>query len=194
MRIVIKKIGTELLSRYAEIPIAFMVESIFHVDLVDKETGETQLREERLNEPYLKDYDSYAECGPEKWVERFDIRPWGIFLARENGRPIGGATIACKTPGLQLLEGRNDLAVLWDFRVHPDYRKQGIGKRLFGHAVRWSQDQGYRQMKIETQNVNVPACRFYAGQGCRLDEVNPSAYSGSPAVAHEVQLIWYFDF
>ena len=42
-------------------------------------------------------------------------------------------------------------------------------------------------MKIETQNINVPACRFYARQGCRLSAIVSHAYAEFP---DEIQLIW----
>jgi len=35
-------------------------------------------------------------------------------------------------------------------------------------------------LKVETQNINVPACRFYAKQGCVLRAVHPHAYSEFP--------------
>jgi GNAT superfamily N-acetyltransferase len=34
-----------------------------------------------------------------------------------------------------MLEGRDDLAVLWALRVHPDYRSEGVGHQLFKAAV-----------------------------------------------------------
>jgi hypothetical protein len=43
---------------------------------------------------------------------------------------------------------------------------------------------------VETQNVNVAACRFYARQGCVLTAVDPFAY---PALPGEIQLLWYKD-
>ena len=39
----------------------------------------------------------------------------------------------------------------------------------------------------ETQNTNVPACRFYAAAGLVLSEANAGAYRAFP---DEVQLIW----
>jgi len=48
-------------------------------------------------------------------------------------------------------------------------------------------------MKIETQNVNVPACRFYQRMGAHLGEIRCYAYAAVPAVAHEVMLNWYLD-
>jgi ribosomal protein S18 acetylase RimI-like enzyme len=71
--------------------------------------------------------------------------------------------------------------------VAPEYRGQGIGRALFGAAENWAKGRGCRQLKVETQNINVPACRFYASQGCILREANRLAY---PKLPDEIQLIW----
>ena len=107
-----------------------------------------------------------------------------------NGSRLGGAVVAWNTPGVDMLEGRDDLAVLWDLRVHPDHRREGVGSRLFQHAAAWARAKGCRQLKIETQNINVRACKFYAKQGCYLGAVHAGAY---PEFPEEVQLLWYLD-
>jgi GNAT superfamily N-acetyltransferase len=89
-----------------------------------------------------------------------------------------------------MLEGRGDLAVLWDIRVRPERRGQGIGPALLRGAADWARQRGCTQLKIETQNVNAPACRFYASQGCELGVIHRHAYAGQPHVAHETMLIW----
>ena len=62
-----------------------------------------------------------------------------------------------------------------------------MGRALFERAVQWAMRHGCRDLKVETQNINVAACRFYAARGCRLREVNADAYPGLPG---EVQFIW----
>ena len=96
--------------------------------------------------------------------------------------------IAYDTPGVDMLEGRSDLAVLWDIRVFQGARSQGVGTQLFTAAEQWARRRGCRTMKIETQNINVPACRFYAHMGCTLGVINRYAYTH---IENEVQLIWY---
>jgi GNAT superfamily N-acetyltransferase len=197
MPIAIRDVGPNALSLYAQVSIAFRVESVFRVELVEDGLGGILLREERVT-PYIKDYDAdvygpSVEDRPADWPHQFDVRNWGFFLALDSERPVGGAAVAFNTSGVHILEGRGDLSVLWDIRVHPDLRGQGIGTRLFRRAAEWSREQGCKQMKIETQNVNVRACRFYAAQGCRLGCIDRYAYAGNPAVAHEVMLLWYLD-
>ncbi len=95
--------------------------------------------------------------------------------------------VAWNTPGVDMLEGRDDLAVVWDLRVAPGARGQGIGAALFRAAEQWAIRRGARLLKVETQNVNVAACRFYASRGCTLGAVNRFAY---PSLPEETQLIW----
>lgn len=188
----IKEIGIDLLPRYAAIPISFRVESVFRVEVIDKGLGGFALTEEKI-EPYTKDYDDKVgdELRPISWTKRFDVSKWGFFLALDGGQPVDGATVAIDTPGVNMLEGRKDLAVLWDIRVHPERRRGGIGSRLFKYAADWARQKECRQLKVETQNINVPACRFYAKQGCELGAIHRYGYSGCPAVAHEAMLLWY---
>ena len=101
--------------------------------------------------------------------------------------------MAVDTPGVNVLEGRRDLAVLWDIRVHPDERGRGIGSRLLKCATDWASEGGCKWFKVETQNVYVPACRFYASQGCTLGAIHRYGYAGCPEVAHEAMLLWYLE-
>jgi GNAT superfamily N-acetyltransferase len=156
----------------------------------DDGPGGFALSERRLEVPYEKDYDAIAGEGPLQWARRFDLSNWALFTARFAARIVGGATVAFDTPGLTMLEGRHDLAVLWDIRVSPDARRQGVGSALFEKVEAWAKLHGCRQLKIETQNTNVRACRFYERQGCRLWAIHRAVYSDLP---EEIQLLWYKD-
>lgn len=191
MAVVIEEIGPDRLASYARVSIAFTVETVLEIDPAGGGLNGIGFREVGIRQPYVKDYDAYENKGPLGWPTKYDVRNWAFFLVMERDRPVAAATVAFDTEGVRMLAGRNDLAVLWDIRVAPDRRRNGIGRELFHETVRWSRRQGCRQLKIETQNVNVPACRFYAKQGCHLGSINRYAYAGHPEVAHEVQLIWY---
>jgi GNAT superfamily N-acetyltransferase len=178
------------LSEYARVPIAFMVDRVMDVTNRDDGSGGFVLSERRLEVPYEKDYDATAGEGPLQWGRRFDLSNWGFFTARVANRIVGAAAVAFDTPGLTMLEGRSDLAALWDIRVAPDARRRGVGAALFQRAGGWAHRQGCRQLKIETQNTNVAACRFYERQGCQLRAIHRAAY---PELAEEIQLLWYKD-
>jgi hypothetical protein len=126
------------LSEYARISIAFMVDRVLEVTLVDGGLGGVSLAEAPLVQPYRKDYDAIEGQGPAHWAERFDISSWAMIGAYRDDARLGGAVVAfC--------------------------------------------------LKIETQNVNAAACRFYRKMGCTLGAIDRFAYDELPG---EVQLLW----
>lgn len=163
------------LPEYARVSIAFEVREQLAVDGVTQGLSGLLLRLEPVPVPYVKDYDGLPGHHPAEWASRFDMGQWGVLAARVAGRRVGGAVIAWNTPGVDLLAGREDLAALWDLRVAPAMRGQGVGSALFRHATQWAASRGARWLKVETQNMNVPACRFYARQGCVLGAIDQFA-------------------
>ncbi len=186
------EITAERLLEYSSVSIAFQVNEILTVKPVDSGLGGFAFSPQ-LVPPYIKEYDAFGS--PLEWPSTFDISQWGIFLAysESNLNPIGGAAVAWNTNGVNMLEGRLDLAVLWDLRVQPEFRRGGVGKALFHWAADWARAKGCTKLKVETQNINVPACHFYASQGCMLGDVRRFAYEDTPLVADEVQLNWYLN-
>ena len=178
-----------VLPEYGLVPIAFWVRSRLRVELVHGGLGGVLLVEEQVD-PYLKDYDDIRGEGPAYWLETFDLSRWGVLSAFEGSQRIGGAVVAWNTPAANMLEGRDDLAALWDLRVHPEHRGRGIGHQLFDCAVAWARGRRCSWFKVETQNINVPACRFYARQGCELGAINLHAYGDA---SDEAQLLWHMN-
>jgi GNAT superfamily N-acetyltransferase len=176
------------LDEYAHISIAFEVRTILDLDLSQSSLAGIHFHERPVS-PYIKDYDLLGS--PLTWPDEFDLKNWGVFLALEGETHIGGAVVAWNTNNVDLLEGRRDLSVLWDIRVTPEQRGRGIGKALFAYAAAWSKARGCTQMKIETQNVNVNACRFYEAQGAVLGDIRRFAYQHDNRVKDEIQLNWY---
>ena len=176
------------LEEHARISIAFEVDRVLDVEVLDGGLGGIALSERKLEVAYIKDYDALEGEGPACWARRFDLSNWGLMAARWDGQRVGGAVVAFNTVGVHMLEGRTDLAVLWDIRVSPNARGRGIGSGLFQAAQAWAMKRGCRRLKVETQNINVAACRFYARQGCVLGAIHRFAYHQLP---DEIQLLWY---
>lgn len=174
------------LEAYARISSAFEVRSVLEVSIEDDLRG-VSLCERGLRSPWLKDYDG-IEGGPRAWPKRFDTARWFALVASAGGERVGGALLVHDDASIELLEGRSDLAVLWDLRVAPGHRGRGVGTQLFRAAEDWARERGCRELKVETQNVNVTACRFYARMGCRLGALDRFAYPDLPG---EVQLLWF---
>jgi len=178
------------LEEYSRVPITFEVHSILDVSARNGGLGGFELLERPLRPSFVKDYDAIPGNRPTDWAQRFDLSNWGLLSAQLDGQRVGGAAIAFQTPSVVMLEDRSDLAVLWDLRIAPHARRRALGSALFVAAARWARARGCRWLKVETQNINVPACKLYAGQGCVLGAVHRFAY---PVLPHEVQLLWYKD-
>jgi GNAT superfamily N-acetyltransferase len=188
MRIEVHEESIDLVE-YARIPIAFEVTRV--LDVAGNADAGFALTERSLESaPYVKNYDAIPGEGPQRWPQRFDLANWGFLTARIGGRTAGVAAVAHNTPDLEVLEGRSDLAVLWDIRVTPEARRRGVGSALFEAAETWARARRCLTLKVETQTINVPACRFYAAHGCVLRAIHADVY---PALPHEIQLLWYKD-
>jgi ribosomal protein S18 acetylase RimI-like enzyme len=125
-----------------------------------------------------------------QWARRFDLSIWAFFMARRATRIVGAAAVAFDTPGLTTLEGRRDVAVLWDIRISPDARRKGVGSALLERVEARAQLRGCRRLEIETQNTNVRACRFYERRRYQLRAIHRVAY---PELPEEIRLLWYKD-
>jgi GNAT superfamily N-acetyltransferase len=173
------------IAEYCVIPMEFRVVSRYDPKGLTGGGEDWRLEEETV-EPYEKNYDTVDN--PSQWATQFDTGKWKMFSAWHGGERIGGCVMAWDTPGVDMLEDRSDLAVVWDIRVHPDHRHNGVGSLLFSKAMEWAKECGCTLLKVETQNINVPACRFYLRMGCELRVVRHGFYSILP---EEVQLLWY---
>ncbi|MBQ4558033.1 MAG: GNAT family N-acetyltransferase [Clostridia bacterium] len=127
----------------------------------------------------------------EHWKEIFDLTNWKFFVAyNAKNELVAGCVVATKTANCRMLEGRDDIAVLWDIRVSNEYKRQGIGQKLFDMAIKWAKDSGFKTFKVECQNTNTSAVKFYHKQGMELCAINEFAYPDYP---NEAQLLWYLN-
>ncbi len=175
------------LAGHAQLPIAFVVDTVLAVLVPNGGLGGIVLEERAVEAPYLKDYDAIKGEGPTRWSKRFDVTNWGLIAAFDDGARIGGAVVAFQTPDLDLLGGRGDVAVLWDLRVLTERRRAGVGSALFRAVEDWARERACTEVRVETQNVNVAACHFYARLGCTLASVDRFAYEDLP---DETRLLW----
>ena len=66
-------------------------------------------------------------------------------------------------------------------------RRRGVGSVLLGAAIHIAARNGARTLRVETQQINVAACRLYAHHGFRLQRLTHGAYADVPG---ETQLLW----
>lgn len=185
-RIVEEAASCHTLQEYGTAPVAFETRSRYRVDDVGE--GDWALAQEVERFPWTTDYDAVKGNRPFDWVDRFDTGQWCVLSMYEGDQRLGGAVMAHDITGLLTLENRGELAVAWDIRVLPERRGDGIGSLLFPQLLVWTQSQGCSVLKMETQNINVPASEFCRKMGCRLGRVSRGAY---PDLSEEIELDWY---
>ena len=185
----IREETADCIDDYARVPMVYTVRSRLRIAVSESGLGGVTLTEEPVVPPWEKDYDrDYGDAeNPLGWRRWSTIDEWGFWSAFDGPDRIGGAALAWRTPELCMLKGRDDVAALWDMRVAPGYRRQGTGSALFEAVTSGARERGCTLLLIETQNINVPACRFYAAQGCTLGAIDRYAYADLP---DETQLIW----
>lgn len=188
--IVYQQIRKEYLSLYDTIPMSVLVKTVYKIEKNDNGLGGIRFIESRVDE-YINHIGIHC-----KFIElekEFDLSNWAFFIAFAGDKPVGAASVASKCNNVSMLDRRDDLAVLWDIRVDEAFKKSGIGSHLFKMISHWASHQGLKQLKIECQNNNVPACKFYHKMGAVLSAMNEYAYYHDKLTRHEVQLIWYLD-
>lgn len=88
----------------------------------------------------------------------------------------------------------NNCVIIEDFCVDSKHRGKGIGKLLMDEAVRWTTQIGLGTIRLETQNTNVPACRFYERYGFRLGGYDLYLYSAiEKGGRNEIALFYYLN-
>lgn len=191
MSILIGEISRDMYPRYAEIDPSYEVASVLKVVPQKKGLGGLEFVEEAVGQPYRKGADS-PDDSPLSWPPSAEPGEFAAFLAVEDALPVGGAAVIVSPSGAFLFERRGALAGLWDIRVAPEHRGGGIGSQLLLRAADWAGKRGCTQLRVECQNVNVAACRFYA-KHCTLGGVERFGYAACADVAHEAMLLWYRD-
>jgi ribosomal protein S18 acetylase RimI-like enzyme len=175
------------LAAYATVPIGFEVASMFDADAIDSLRRGEEAEPVPISPSYVKDYDTYAGGHPTEWPTRFDISTWVILAAYLDGIRVAGAAAALDHSRVELARDAGELGLLWDLRVAPAMRHRGIGSALLRAVEAAALRRGVPALRVETQQVNVPACRFYQRHGFVVERVTPAAYASLP---DEVQLLW----
>ncbi|HIJ64552.1 MAG TPA: GNAT family N-acetyltransferase [Candidatus Hydrogenedentes bacterium] len=191
MSLTLREVGPEMYATYAEIDPSYEVTSVLSVVPKARGLGGLMLVEEPIAEPYTNGVDE-PQDSPAPWPPTHETGEFGVFLAMDGERALGGAAVIINPVGAFLFERRDTLAGLWDIRVRRECRRTGIGSRLLLHAADWAKEKGCTQLRVECQNVNPVGCRFYA-KHCVLGGVERYGYAACPDVAHEVMLLWYRD-
>jgi GNAT superfamily N-acetyltransferase len=133
----------------------------------------------------LYDFDEVVQSEVRARMVRPDTSYQRVAVNEESGRLVGLVEVE--------IQMWNDTAVLWNLMVDLAYRGEGLGRRLWHRAVEFARQAEVRAIMIETQNTNLPACKFYARMGCRLVGINELYYTND-GMNTEIALFWAYSF
>jgi len=121
-----------------------------------------------------KDYSTYIS-NPDKIV----------YFADTDGQLAGQ---------INVVKHWNAFAWIDDFAVDVRFRRRGIGRAMMQKVVDWAKEKNLPGIMLETQDVNVPACRFYENFGFTLRGFDTYLYKGLTPSTDEIALYWYLIF
>ncbi|WP_297202501.1 GNAT family N-acetyltransferase [uncultured Pluralibacter sp.] len=141
----------------------------------------------------FNDDDLHVEQVSEPWrkIYALDIQT----LANHSDDPHALFRVAETAAGE--LAGFITASVSWNNFVSVDYiavdagqRRSGAAGKLMASVINWAKERDAPGLRLETQNINVPACRFYQRNGFRLGGYDRFLYHAMPEKG-EVALFWY---
>lgn len=86
----------------------------------------------------------------------------------------------------------NGMGLVDCLAVDPNRRGAGIGAALIDKTKAWAKARGLPAVRLETQNNNLVACRFYERQGFALRGFDADLYRADMPGTREVALFLYF--
>lgn len=88
--------------------------------------------------------------------------PGAVLLTAKRGGRIAGFC------GVQLLISTamgGYSAQIEDLVLHPEFRRQGIGRKLLEAAAQWAKRRGAVRLQLNCDDLNLPAQSFYTRYG-----------------------------
>ena len=96
----------------------------------------------------------------------------GIFMGAYRGEQCIGLAVLRKAMFRYLY--------LDDLKVCADFRRQGVGAKLIGAAMKEAEDLGLQGVYTIAQDNNLSACLFYLKCGFAIGGFDNRAYRGTP--------------
>lgn len=177
MKIEIRELDQSSLQDVNKVDGSFQVDSRLVLSAID---GRIQYTVEPVP-LYTKTYD----FEPLDYPSFIDNPDKTIFFAYADGK-LAGQII--------LWVNWNKFAYIEDITVDVHFRRQGIGKLLMSRAVEWAKGKNLPGLMLETQDINVPACRFYERRGFVLGGFDHFLYKAMLPGSDEIALYWYLIF
>jgi GNAT superfamily N-acetyltransferase len=114
---------------------------------------------------YEKAPDEVAVTIEEMELDGFGTNPiFQFFLTEVDGKPVGVSLYYIKYS-----TWKGKCVFLEDIIVTEEYRKYGIGKKLFDEVVKVAKEMGARRMEWQVLEWNEPAIKFYEKLNSHFD-------------------------
>jgi streptothricin acetyltransferase len=94
---------------------------------------------------------------------------------------------------IRLRKNWNKYAFIEDIAVACANRRQGIGKELLDKAKHWAIKNKLDGFMLETQDINLSACKFYKKYGFDIGAVDTMLYANFDN-HDEKAVFWYMKF
>src|SRR5690606_32822000 len=115
---------------------------------------------------YEKEPDAVSTTPEQLLIDLFQEKRCFAFVAEnEHGKIVGFALYYF---GYSTWKGRT--IYLEDLYVQPEYRKDGVGGKLFDRVVEEGKKQGAKRMDWQVLEWNTSAIEFYNKKGALLDD------------------------
>ncbi|MHA2270923.1 MAG: GNAT family N-acetyltransferase [Candidatus Hodarchaeales archaeon] len=179
MSLNIKKISHENLNDFSRIDNSFEVSSVIELGMIQ---GEIRYKIKEVAEGWEKKYDTPRDFDPASVINNETAV---IFLAYLDGL-IAGKVV--------LKKYWNNFAYIDDIAVDRSFRRRGIGQQLLHRAISWAQEKGFPGIMLETQNINVGACKLYESCGFQIGGFDQLVYKAMNLPKDEIAIYWYLIF
>lgn len=179
MDIVIREIMESDKQRNLEIDHSFLVDSILDIKFSNNAFWHTV----KKVPSYTKKYESGRMVND--YTDYLNHPTQTIFFALVEGVVVGKIIIK---------EYWNNYAYIDFIIVDLQYRKFGIGRKLINEAKVWAKRHDMKGIMLETQNINVKACKFYESCGFKIGGVDQYLYKGLHNDTSEIALFYYLLF
>ncbi|MGG2072570.1 GNAT family N-acetyltransferase [Lysinibacillus irui] len=132
-----------------------------------------------FTQPYVKKYED-----DEIDISYIEDDRKAVFFYYVDNNCVGQIKLCSNWNGYGLIE---------DIAVKSAYRKNGVGTALINQAMKWAKENNLCGLMLETQDINVSACYFYAKNNFVIGAVDTMLYSNFPS-ANELAIFWYYKF
>lgn len=179
----IREMTAEDQGRWTDIDDSFIVDSALVLSYIENQFTYT-----------VKDIPIYEKRYSEETSEQADVTEDSEYINNPD-QVVYLAFAEQQAVGRMVLKKNwNRYALIEMIQVDKQFRRYGIGRQLMEQAKRWAQERGLPGIMLETQNINVQACRFYERCGFVIGGFDQYVYKGIPAVSGEVAVYWYLLF